>query len=303
MVKVPVLSPEGKPLMPTKSSRARRWMRDGLAVAKWSDLGVFYVQLTQQPSGEETQPIAVGVDLGKLYSGIGVQSPKATLFLAHLILPFQTVKDRMEQRRIMRRGRRGRRINRKVAYSQRAHRQKRFDNRRGNKLPPSIRANRQLELRVATELCRLFPVSKIVYEYTANTRGHTWMGSVELTPSVFRVIRRPPISRRQLHLMVPAKGGVRRKYGGTTTRHGVRKGDVVRAEMAGRVCIGWVSGDTQKQISVNEGISWQNCPGNGSEFGESMSPLQALSLQPLLPTWEKESRAISKSLSQIGRGI
>jgi hypothetical protein len=238
MVKVPVLSPEGKPLMPTKPSRARRWVRDGLAVGKWSDLGVFYVQLTQQPSGEETQPIAVGVDPGKLYFGIGVQSPKATLFLAHLILPFQTVKDRMEQRRIMRRGRRGRRINRKVAYSQRAHRQKRFDNRRGNKLPPSIRANRQLELRVATELCRLFPVSKIVYEYTANTRGHAWMGSVDLTPSVFRVIRRPPISRRQLHLIVPAKGGVRRKYGGTTTRHGVRKGDVVRAEMAGRVCIG-----------------------------------------------------------------
>jgi hypothetical protein len=256
MIKVPVLSPEGKPLMPTKPSRARRWVRDGLAVGKWSDLGVFYVQLTQQPSGEETQPVAVGVDPGKLYFGIGVQSPKATLFLAHLILPFQTVKDRMEQRRIMRRGRRGRRINRKVAYSQRAHRQKRFDNRRGNKLPPSIRANRQLELRVATELCRLVPVSKIVYEYTANTRGHAWTGSVELTPSVFRVIRRPPISRRQLHLMVPAKGGVRRKYGGTTTRHGVRKGDIVRAEMAGRVCVGWVSGDTQKQISVSD-ANWK----------------------------------------------
>ncbi|MEA5499044.1 RRXRR domain-containing protein [Limnoraphis robusta Tam1] len=321
--------------MPTKPSRARRWIRDGLAVGKWSDLGLFYVQLTQQPSGEETQSIAVGVDPGKLYSGIGVQSPKATLFLAHLILPFQTVKDRMEQRRIMRRGRRGRRINRKVACSKRAHRQKRFDNRRGNKLPPSIRANRQLELRVVTELCRLFPVSNIVYEYvkargsksfspvmvgqrvmlgwlsklaptegqfgyetanirtqlrlvkskdksaqtpeshgvdglalacsefvkyesfhTANTRGHTWTGSVHLTPSVFRVIRRPPISRRQLHLMVPAKGGVRRKYGGTTTRHGVRKGDVVKAEMAGRICVGWVSGDTQKQVSVSD-ANWK----------------------------------------------
>jgi hypothetical protein len=44
MIKVPVLSPDGKPLMPTKPSRARRWMRDGLAVGKWSDLGVFYVQ-------------------------------------------------------------------------------------------------------------------------------------------------------------------------------------------------------------------------------------------------------------------
>nr|WP_265264083.1 RRXRR domain-containing protein [Spirulina subsalsa] len=39
----------------------------------------YNVRLTQQPSGEETQPIAVGVDPGQLYSGVGVQSPKATL--------------------------------------------------------------------------------------------------------------------------------------------------------------------------------------------------------------------------------
>lgn len=334
-MRIPVVDQNNQPLMPTTPARARKWLASGKAVKRWSDLGVFYVQLTVEPSARNTQLIAIGIDPGKLYSGVGVQSARVTLFLAHLILPFQTVKDRMEQRRMMRRGRRGRRINRKVDYSKRAHRAKRFDNRRGNKLPPSIRANRQLELRVVTELCRLFPVSKIVYEYveargsksfspvmvgqkfmlnwlsklapvetrfgyetaklrnhlglvkskdksahspeshavdglalacsefvqyasfhTAHTHGHAWTGSVELTPSTFRLIRRPPISRRQLHLMVPAKGGVRRKYGGTPTRHGVRKGDVVRAEMAGRVCIGWVSGDTQRQISVSD-ANWK----------------------------------------------
>jgi len=255
--------------------------------------------------------------------------------MAHLVLPFQTVKDRMEQRRMMRRGRRGRRINRKISYQHRAHRQQRFNNRRGHKLPPSIRANRQLELRVVKELCQLFPISSIVYEYveargnkgfspvmvgqkmmlewlsqftpvtiqygwetanlrlslglqktrnkseqspqshavdgvtlaasqfvsyqafqTANTHGHQWVGSVEITPAPFVVIRRPPISRRQLHLMVFALGGVRRKYGGTTTRHGFRKGDFVRAEKSGRISHGWVSGDTESQVSVSD-INWK----------------------------------------------
>ncbi|MCY7320517.1 MAG: hypothetical protein LH660_01625, partial [Phormidesmis sp. CAN_BIN36] len=74
---------------------------------------------------------------------------------------------------------------------------------------------------------------------------------VVITKAPFFVIRRPPISRRQLHLMVSAKGGARRKYGGTVTRHGVRKGDSVRAEMGGRSQVGFVSGDTEKQISVS----------------------------------------------------
>ena len=45
--RVPVLNPDGSPAMATKASRARRWVRDGKAVGKWNDLGIYYVQLLQ----------------------------------------------------------------------------------------------------------------------------------------------------------------------------------------------------------------------------------------------------------------
>ncbi|MER3492748.1 MAG: hypothetical protein C4323_10685 [Mastigocladus sp. ERB_26_2] len=333
MLRVPVLSPSGKPLMPTKASRARRWLKQRKARVVYNDLGIFQIQLVVEPFSTNTQPIAVGIDPGKHYTGVGVQSAKFTLWLAHLQLPFKTVKDRMEQRAMMRRGRRGRRINRKVAFSQRAHRQKRFDNRRQSKLPPSIRANRELELRVVDELSLIYPITTVAYEIvkargdkefspvmvgqkwqleslatyaevkqvegwqTANIRQQLglhkqkhskgdaipathavdgvalgcsvfirygmidrqtmgWKGDVAVTPAPFTVIRRPPISHRQLHLMAPAKGGVRRKYGGTVTRHGFRKGDYVEATQGNKTYFGWVSGDTEKQVSVSD-ASWK----------------------------------------------
>ncbi|MBD1925887.1 hypothetical protein H6F74_06250 [Trichocoleus sp. FACHB-90] len=94
----------------------------------------------------------------------------------------------------------------------------------------------------------------IEYEsfHCAKTHGHQWTGEVSVTVAPFKVIRRPPISRRQLHLMVPGKGGIRRKYGGSTTRHGVRKGDLVSSPKG----IGYVSGDTEKQISVSN-ANWK----------------------------------------------
>lgn len=313
--------------MPTKSSRARKWLRQGKAKVVRNDLNVFCVQLIAEPSGKHTQPLVLGIDPGKLYTGMAAQSARATLFMAHLVLPFQTVKDRMEQRRMMRRNRRYRKCRRRPA---------RFNNRRFKKVPPSVKASRHLELRVAKELLAIYPITKIVYEvvkadgsksfspvmvgqfwmlaqleamrptyqkygwetsqirtqlglekqkshkgdaipqthavdgialaasqfieyrqwHTTNAHGANWEGECLVTPAPFVVIRRPPICRRQLHLMVPSIGGVRRKYGGTTTRHGFRKGDFVKAEQAGRVSYGWVSGDTERQVSVSD-INWK----------------------------------------------
>lgn len=88
--------------------------------------------------------------------------------------------------------------------------------------------------------------------HTTKVDGGDWFGNLVITSALFKIIRRPPYSRRQLHLMVPAKGGVRRKYGGSTTRHGLRKGDLVTSPKG----TGYVSGDTEKQISVSD-ANWK----------------------------------------------
>ncbi|MEQ8754904.1 MAG: RRXRR domain-containing protein [Coleofasciculus sp. G1-WW12-02] len=333
MIRVPVLSPDGEPLMPAKASRVRRWLKAGKAKVVNNDLNLFQVQLVEEPSGKETQDILTGMLPCKLFTGVAVQSRGATLFLAHLNLPFKNVTKRMSQRAMMRRGRRGRRINRKVPFNQRNHRECRFDNRKGHKIPPSIRANKQLALRVVQELNKIYPFTDVVVEvikargdkgfsptmvgqywqieqleqagytvhtqegwYTSNLRQYlglpkaknkaesspaahavdgiclvasrfmryrlikgrsgTWLGGIAVTPCQFAVISRPPICRRQLHLMIKSKGGKRRGYGGTVTRHGFRKGDYVKAEKAGITYHGYVSGDTKTQVSVSD-ANWK----------------------------------------------
>ncbi|WP_010474818.1 RRXRR domain-containing protein [Acaryochloris sp. CCMEE 5410] len=355
--------------MPTKPSRARRMVRDGKAVGKWNDAGIYYIQLTADPSGTQTQPIHLGCDPGTSYSGIAVQSAHFTLYTAHLVLPFQRIKERLgatvikngkviknvRGKALQRRVRRGRRINRKIAFHLRAHRQKRFSNRRQSKLPPSIKASRLMEIRVITELSKIFPITSIIYEVvkadvdrtsgrmgarsgkgfspvmvaqywameqleviapvikrhgwqkdgngtsqirkhlslikctdkkaqmpeahavdgialaasqfvrykivqTTDEHGYEWRGSVETTPSEFRIITRPAYFRRALHFDNPGKGGVRKRKGGTVTPFGFRAGDKVQVATKGQVITGWVGGFTDtsksKKVSVYD-VNWK----------------------------------------------
>ena len=171
ITRVPVISHDDKPVMPTTSARARKWIKSGKATPHRNKLGVFYIQLTQ-PSGLKTQPIIAGVDRGKCFTGIAFQSQLATIAIFHLCLPGfykskKTTKDRqsvtgkMAKRHELRRSRRARRINRSKPFALRNHREERFSNRVSSKLPPSIRSNRQMELRVLNEMALILPIFEI----------------------------------------------------------------------------------------------------------------------------------------------
>lgn len=330
-IRVPVLSPDGIPLMPTLSSRARMWIEKGKAIGKRTKTGIFYVQLIKEPSGREKQDIALLNDPGSRFTGVAVVSKKAVLYGCNLELivdekenRFASIKYRMDKRRELRRGRRHRNCRRRPA---------RFDNRtKTGKMAPSIRSRKQLELKVNKELCKIYPISifgqedvafnhytkrwgknfsqveigkkwsyeemkkivpdvRLIKGFDTNTRrqqlglkksgkkdergpeAHVTdciaMGSIILGLGIetktalrecinFDIITRPKYSRRKLHNEQPSKGGIRRRFGGTTTDWtNIRKGDYVETIIDKRdgddmLYRGWVGGfeNDKKLISV-----------------------------------------------------
>ena len=64
MQKVPVISSDNRPLMPTKPGRARWWIKEGKAIGKFNYLVQFYVKLIAEPS-----------DNGKVRENLGRGNP------------------------------------------------------------------------------------------------------------------------------------------------------------------------------------------------------------------------------------
>ena len=125
---VAVVDQNHKPLMPTTPARARRWIKSGEATPFW-DRGIFGVRLNREPSGTQTQPIAVGIDPGSKKEGLTVKSQ------AHTYLNIQAdavthVKEAVAERRDSRKLRR---------FRTTPCRQPRANRARGG-IPPSTKA-------------------------------------------------------------------------------------------------------------------------------------------------------------------
>ncbi|MBS3948432.1 MAG: RRXRR domain-containing protein, partial [Dethiobacter sp.] len=69
--RVPVVSIDGTPLMPTTPGNARKMLRDGLARPRRNKLGLFYIQMIR-PVGAITQPMFLALDQGGKYEGVAV---------------------------------------------------------------------------------------------------------------------------------------------------------------------------------------------------------------------------------------
>ena len=149
------MSADGTPLMPCKPAKARKLLRDGKALKRWSRLGIFYIQLAFNPGNPTAQPIVAGVDPGSKFEGTSVVGTKDTV-LNIMSEAVDWVKGSLEQRRGMRRARR---------YRKTRCRGCRFDNRlKRSRLPPSTKARWDAKLRVISQLKRIIPVSHVVVE-------------------------------------------------------------------------------------------------------------------------------------------
>ena len=151
--RVPVISLTGTPLMPCHQARANELIRKGKALGRFTN-GIFYIKLTNREEGR-VQEVSCGIDPGSMREGFTVKSEKHT-YVNILSDAVDTVKDKIETRRYMRKSRRFRKTPcRKCRY-----------NRQRNEafLAPSTKARWQAKLRIVNILRKIYPIQYYVVE-------------------------------------------------------------------------------------------------------------------------------------------
>jgi len=146
-----VLNKQGEPLMPCSPSKARKLLRD--KNAKVVGGKIFTIKLIYGSSGYK-QNVLAGLDTGSKVIGSAAMVNNRIVYQAEIFLRGQEIKKKMEQRRIYRRNRRGR----KTRY-RKARFLNRFASTRKERLTPSIKHKLDSHLREKKTLESLLPVS------------------------------------------------------------------------------------------------------------------------------------------------
>jgi len=150
--KVFVLSRDGKPLMPTTASRARRKLKEGKA--KIVKREPFTIQLTYD-SETETQLIECGIDSGYVNIGFSCITEKEELVSGEVKLD-NGMSKRIQTKAMYRRNRRNR-----LRY-----RRPRFLNRGKSEgwLPPSIQRRFDTHISLIDKLKQILPITNVIIE-------------------------------------------------------------------------------------------------------------------------------------------
>jgi len=146
-----VLNKHGQPLMPCSTAKARRLLRD--KKAKVVGVLPFTIQLIHGSSGYK-QPVVAGMDTGSKVIGTAAVANGRTVYQAETFLRGEEIKRKMEQRRMYRRSRRGRKTRyRKPRFLNRAA------SRRTDRLAPSVKHKLEAHLREKKHLESILPIS------------------------------------------------------------------------------------------------------------------------------------------------
>jgi len=149
-----VLNIKGQPIMPCKEAKARKLLKNNLAVLVKKE--PFTIQLMFKCKNK-TQDITLGVDAGSKHIGLSATTNKKEVYSADVALRNDIV-DLLSTRRQNRRTRRNRLRYRKA----------RFNNRVKSKhkgwLAPSIENKIQTHFRVIEKIHQILPITKIIVE-------------------------------------------------------------------------------------------------------------------------------------------
>jgi len=158
MQRVFVLDRNKQPLMPCHPARARELLDKGKAAVYRQ---YPFTIILKERDGGDVQPIAFKVDPGSKTTGIALVADfkrgKRLIWAAELIHRGQQIKDALESRRSLRRGRRARHTR---------YRPARFDNRRRAEgwLPPSLMSRVDNIVTWANKLGRFSPLASVSLE-------------------------------------------------------------------------------------------------------------------------------------------
>lgn len=195
--RVPVISKDGKPLMPCKPSKARKLLNQDKAIPRWSKLGIFYIQLTIEIKSEynANQSFVLANDPGSKFDGFALGCKYVQLRLM-AVMPDKIADKRKSGKKGKKEskkgtGKMGTRANLRRSRRYRKTRRRPWRDRSPSEgwISPSQLAKVLFRTAIVDELCKLFPVTHFIVEDVRfdhyNNRYGKYFSTVEIGKSKY----------------------------------------------------------------------------------------------------------------------